>query len=92
VSLNISKPWSMIGPETIMNLPTSLGVFELADETGTTLVLGYAGALSTFGLRSEIPNAARETPSAACFRFEETSNYISRIQELHLAQRQDAKR
>jgi len=67
------------------DLPGQLGVFELADEAGRVLFIGYAGGRSLFGLRSEIAAAAEAVAGARNVRYEVTTAYHSRYRELLMA-------
>lgn len=80
--LRSGKPWSPCEPGVLERLPGHMGVYELADAEGTVLLIGYAGGRSRFGLRGEISAAVERTPGAACFRYEVTTAYLTRYQEL----------
>lgn len=62
-------------------LPGHMGVFELTDAAGAVIYLGYAGGRSLFGLRGEIESAAGRL-DAEGFRYEVTTAYLTRFQEL----------
>lgn len=86
--VRLTKPWRDLDEVEVALLPGQLGVFEIADEDGSTLELGFAGGRSRFGLRSAIPDAAARHEQAARFRYEVTMQYWSRFEELlavHLA-------
>ena len=85
MSIGIVKPWRALHDDHGEAIPPTLGVFELADEDGNSLFVGYAGGHSLFGLRSEIPEAAAKVPGASKFRFEVTAQYLSRLKELRMA-------
>jgi hypothetical protein len=59
-----------------------LGVYELADASGTTLFIGYAGGKSRLGLRGEILDACAEHDDATQVRYEVNTAYWTRYQEL----------
>jgi len=82
MSIGISKPWQALNADSVRTIPPTVGVFELADANGRSLGFGYAGASSTFGLRSEVAKAAAAASDAAQFRVEVTSLYLSRLKEL----------
>ncbi|WP_040167312.1 DUF7508 domain-containing protein [Microbacterium gorillae] len=63
-------------------LPVTTGVYELADAEGRTVVLGIAGGRSKFGLRSAVVDALSAHPAATTYRYEITTNYMSRVYEL----------
>ncbi len=89
ISLGINKPW--IAAADAPALPGHMGVFELADASGRITCIGFAGARAQFGLRSEI-TAALETNRTQGYvpiqyRFEVTTAYLTRYQELVMAHR-----
>ncbi len=88
MAIRLDKPWQALGDEAVRAVPGQLGVFQLGDEKGRVLQLGYAGGRSLFGLRGAIAAAAAAHPEASRFRFEVTMQYLTRYQELlmlHLA-------
>ena len=80
--MRINKPFGPLTPDAVMALPGQLGVFELADEEGRILYIGFAGGKSLFGLRGELERALAKWPSAARFRYEVNQQYLSRHREL----------
>ena len=58
-----------------------MGVFELADDGGEVVFIGYAGGRSLFGLRGEL-DAMRGRSRASLFRYEVNTAYLTRYQEL----------
>lgn len=87
MAVRLDKPWRRC--EAIDGLPGHMGVFELADHAGAVLYVGYAGGRSRFGLRSEIEHAVARFPDAALLRYEVTTAYLTRWQELLMAHRAD---
>jgi hypothetical protein len=85
----LEKPWIPLTAETVRALPGQLGVFQLADEAGRVLHIGYAGGRSLFGLRSAIAEAGQRHPGTQRFRYEVTMQYLSRYQELLMLHRAD---
>ena len=83
-----SKPWRPLDAETIDALPAQLGVYELADASGTTLKLGYAGGREPFGMRTALL-AELAHGTATQFRHEFTHGYLSRWHELLMIHRRD---
>lgn len=85
----LDKPWQRLDDEAIDALPAQLGVYHIADNAGTVLSVGYAGAHELFGMQSALRRELEQHGSAASrFRCEFTSNYRSRWDELlmlHLA-------
>ncbi len=84
MSVELDKPWQACTGTGA--LPGHMGVFELADADGEVIFIGYAGGLSRFGLRGEIEAAAAQQ-GAAAFRYEVTTAYLTRYQELLMVHR-----
>jgi len=82
MAIRLTKPWQSLSDEAIRGLPGQLGVFELADDAGRVLDVGYAGGRSLFGLRSAVERARVAMPDARRFRCEVTMQYLTRHQEL----------
>jgi len=83
MALRLSKPWVALTPQAVAKLPGQLGIYELADGEGRVLFIGFAGALSPFGLRGALEQAVRDRPGgAAQFRCEVNQQYTSRHLEL----------
>ena len=83
MAIRMTKPWQPLSPETARTLPGQLGVYQLADAEGRVVEIGFAGARSTFGLRSEIARALERRPHGATqFRVEVNQQYSSRYLEL----------
>lgn len=85
LAVRLDKPWRPLSGLEPGDLPGQLGVFELGDEAGRVLFIGYAGGKSRFGLRSEIMAAADAVPAAQSVRYEVTTAYHSRYRELLMA-------
>lgn len=81
----LDKPWRDCGD--LQTLPGHMGVFELADSSGSVMFVGYAGGRSRFGLRGEIQTAVAALPGATRYRYEVTTAYLTRYQELLMAHR-----
>lgn len=79
--LAIRSPWSELSDIAVAALHANPGVYELADASGETLLIGYAGGKSLFGLRGEVGKYIGD-PKAAMFRVEQNMQYISRWKEL----------
>jgi hypothetical protein len=82
MAIRLTKPWQPLSDAAIAALPGQLGVFELADDGGRVLYIGYAGGRSLFGLRGEVARAHARVPDARRFRCEITMQYLTRHQEL----------
>ena len=88
MGIRLDKPWQRLDGETIDALPAQLGVYQVADDAGTVLSVGYAGARESFGMQSALRREIEQHDGATQFRCEFTSNYRSRWDELlmlHLA-------
>jgi len=88
------KAWSeyagvpVWGPEA-HRLSGSNGIYEIADEAGRLLYVGYAGSRARYGLRGKLMEhfSDRELnpeirDKARFFRYEVTSSYLSRWTEV----------
>ncbi len=85
MGVHLDKPWQPCAD--LASLPGHMGVFELGDEHGTVAFVGYAGGRSLFGLRGEIQAAVERMGGAAYLRYEVTTAYLTRYQELLMAHR-----
>lgn len=81
----LDKPWRPCAD--LDALPGHMGVYELGNQGGEVIFVGYAGGRSRFGLRGEIQGAAVRLGDAAVFRYEVTTAYLTRYQELLMAHR-----
>lgn len=86
--LRLAKPWLTFDPETAVKIPGQLGVYQLADDSGTVLYIGYAGGKSLFGLRSELQKHLGSA-AATRFRFEVNMQCITRSKELLMLHKAD---
>ena len=50
----LMKPWTRYEPGNDRAVPGNLGVYEIGDESGNVLYIGYAGGRTRFGLRERI--------------------------------------
>lgn len=84
--LRLEKAWESIDAtlagEARAPLHGEMGVYQLADAAGEVIFIGYAGGASPFGLRGEIAAFEERAPDAVSVRFEITTAYLSRYQEL----------
>jgi hypothetical protein len=80
MGIRLDKPWQPLA--SAAELPGQLGVYQIGDDTGAVLLIGYAGGRSRFGLRGEVESAGGNVPGATQFRVEVTSAYLTRYQEL----------
>ena len=83
MALRLTKPFQPLTAENAMKLPGQLGIYELADAGGNTVAIGFPGARSLFGLRSELMANAEKPPHGATqFRVEINQQYHTRFREL----------
>ena len=83
MGIRLGKPWESLNPDTVASLPAQLGVYQIADDEGNILSIGCAGANYLFGMRSALEYEIElHGERATRFRFEFTSNYRSRWDEL----------
>ena len=54
MSIRLDKPLQQLSQDNIKKLAGNLGVFQLADDNGNIIYIGYAGGKSLFGLRGEV--------------------------------------
>ena len=80
----LDKPWEPLTAEAIAALPAQLGVYEVADEAGNVVSIGYGGGRETFGIRSALERELARG-SATQFRLEFNHGYLSRWDELLMA-------
>ncbi len=89
MGIRLDKPWQRLEDAAIDALPAQLGVYHVAGDEGEVLSVGYAGAREPFGMQSALRREMEQHDgSATQFRYEFTSNYRSRWDELlmvHLA-------
>jgi len=67
--------------DEVARVSAQLGVYEIVDAAGATLLIGQAGATEPFGLRSALARHVDDHPGAS-FRHEFTHGYRTRWQEL----------
>ena len=83
MGIRLEKAWTDLNAEAIASLPAQLGVYQVADSQGTVLSVGFAGARHLFGMRTALQEELNlHGDQATKFRFEFTSNYRSRWDEL----------
>ncbi|MEE9279675.1 MAG: hypothetical protein V3V67_05830 [Myxococcota bacterium] len=90
MSVRLEKAWQPLCEEALQRLRGQLGVYELADASGKTVFIGYAGGRSRFGLRGELEAELRKRAGSQLqFRYEVNMSYLSRYEELLMAHRAD---
>lgn len=90
MAIRMTKPWRPLTADVVTPLQAQLGVYEIADEDGQVLFIGFAGGRALFGLRSELTaEIEKQRPGAAQFRCEVNQQYWSRHHELLMAYKAD---
>ena len=84
-----AKPARELSPSSIADLPAQLGVYEILDDDGRVLKIGYAGGREPFGMRSALAAELDHVRDAVSFRHEFTHGYLTRWQELLMEHRRD---
>ncbi|NIP15345.1 MAG: hypothetical protein GWM88_11765 [Pseudomonadales bacterium] len=87
MSVRLTKPW--LPASALEKLTGQMGVYQLGDEAGDVIAIGYAGGRSTFGLRGAVATALERHPEASCYRVEVNSAYLSRYRELLMVHQAD---
>lgn len=83
MELRLNKPWRDLTAEDVARVPGQLGVYQLGDERGAVVYIGFAGGKSLFGLRGVLQRHIDErAPVASRFRYEVNMQYMSRYKEL----------
>jgi hypothetical protein len=92
----IAKPWQSFDPARVKHLPNTYGVYELADERGEVIYIGYAGSKANFGIRGRLADHFSEhepnpviRERAARYRYEVFSMYYGRWVDLLARHRED---
>jgi hypothetical protein len=84
--IEMTKAWRPFTADEVAKVSGQLGVFQLANDEGRVLFIGFAGARSLFGLRSELQrHVAVPTGGATQFRYEVNMQYTTRYKELLMA-------
>ncbi len=86
----LNKPWQawQAGREHERRLSNTLGVYEIGDEAGEIVYIGFAGGRSLFGLRGELKRHFEGAANAVTaergrqFRYEINMQYMSRYRDL----------
>lgn len=77
----MSRPWCDLTAEAVAALPAQLGVYEIGDDDGTVVRIGYAGGREPFGMQSAL-EAELAAGTGTRFRHEFTHGYLTRWEEL----------
>ena len=88
MAIRLNKPWQAL-PQALNLLRGQLGVYELADDNGDVIFIGFAGGKSQFGLRSEVAKSVAQLPQASQLRYEVTTAYHTRYRELLMVHQAD---
>jgi CTP:molybdopterin cytidylyltransferase MocA len=81
MSIRLDKPWRSLD-EAFAKLRGNMGVFQLADEAGEVIYIGFAGGRSRYGLGGQVRELTAQIPQATQVRWEVTTAYQSRFREL----------
>ena len=81
MAIRMDKPWLPLA-EAYLRLRGNMGVFQLADDSGTVIYIGFAGGRAQFGLGGEVRDLVAQIPGASHVRWEVTTAYQSRFREL----------
>lgn len=79
--IRLDKPWLSLA-EARQRLRGNMGVFQLADDAGVVLYIGFAGGKAQYGLGGEVRDLTARIPAATQVRWEVTTAYQSRFREL----------
>jgi hypothetical protein len=83
MQLRLTKPWIELTEANARSAGGHLGVYQLANDAGEVVYIGFAGGRELFGLRSALEQHARlRTAGATRFRYEVNMQYTSRHREL----------
>ncbi len=82
MKLRLDKPWKDLNSANISAVQAQLGVYQVADASGTVVRIGMAGAKELFGLRSALTRELQVLGPGHRFRVEVNSQYQSRWREL----------
>lgn len=89
MGLSIRRNWLPLEAAAVKAVPAQVGVYEISGAAGRVLIVGFAGGRSLFGLRGELQRELEARGAGHSFRWEATSTYLSRRDELlmlHLGQ------
>jgi hypothetical protein len=89
MAIRMGKPFRPLTAEEIDKLGGQLGVYQIADQAGRVLCIGYAGGRSRFGLRGELGAELSARGEGLLFRCEVTMQYLTRYKELVMVHRAD---
>lgn len=85
----LKKPWQTFDPRAAKEIPPVTGVYELGDQEGNVLYIGYAGGREPFGMRGRIEGHFSEEERNAVvregarrYRYEVNAQYLTRHIEL----------
>lgn len=89
MELRPSKPWREMTEANIRRLPGQLGVYQIADDAGGVIKIGFAGGRSPFGLRSALLDELAALGGGLKFRVEINMQYTTRFNELLMLHQAD---
>ena len=87
--MSLSKAWETFDPAATKAIPPVTGVYEIGDEKGNVVYIGYAGGREPFGIRGCIErHFSGEDPNPVVrergrrYRYEVNAQYLTRHIEL----------
>ena len=84
MAVRVTKEW-VPADNILERLKGNMGVFQLANPDRVVVFIGFAGGRSQFGLKGEVASALQLHTGIAFARFEVTTAYHTRYQELLMA-------
>ena len=81
MAIRLDKSWVALG-DALPMIRGNLGVFQLGNDAGEVLYIGFAGGKSIYGLKGEVSDLAEKIPEATQVRSEVNTAYQSRFREL----------
>ena len=72
LAIRLDKRWQPLS-EALSRLRGNMGVFQLANDSGEVIYVGFAGGRSQYGLGGEVRSLAVQIPEASQVRWEVTT-------------------
>jgi hypothetical protein len=85
----MEKPWRPLTSETVKSMTGHLGVFQISNDAGDIVYIGYAGGRSLWGLRGALREQLDTLGDGHHFRVEINQQYLSRWEELLMVHKGD---
>ncbi len=87
MGVECTRPWRPLTDAGLARVAGHMGVYQIADDAGRLLYVGYAGGRSLHGLRGELLRWQARPQGATQYRLEITTAYLTRWLELLMAHR-----